>query len=168
MADTMKTMQRGRVAYVLHPREPHQERIGDEPDRVDWAEVPDPHDRSGIVAYILRDDRTGAWRGYIRVTPEHPWYGVSTSALPDEAHDATHGGVTLSTPYGLIGWDASHYGDRSPWQPPGDPSYSSYDGTYVTARAAEMHTRRLARAALAAMYPDLATASPAEVIHDDA
>ena len=143
MSDNWKM--RGVRRYRMMDREAWQESIGDEADRVDWVEVREGVAR-GIACHIVRN-AVGVWCGYVRLGEGHPWRGLTTGRLPNEAHDAAHGGITYAEG-GLIGWDGAHYGDRAPWTPPGANDYSY--GAYVTERAAIASTRALARAAMEA------------------
>jgi hypothetical protein len=131
--------------YRMTDREAWQEQIGSEADRVDWVEVREGVP-VGIACHIVRN-AVGVWFGYVRIEPEHPWYGMTSAQLPAEAHDAAHCGITYAC-RGMIGWDGARHGDRSPWRPPGAMDHDG--GIYVTERAAIASTRALARVAMTA------------------
>jgi hypothetical protein len=119
-------------------------------DRAEWAAVPPADvnpDGRGLVCEIRRN-RGGAWCGYVRLPEGHPWRGLGTGDLPGEAHEAAHGGITFAN-LGMIGWDASHYRDRSPWRE-GGSGYDDECARYVTEREAVAVTDALARVVWAA------------------
>jgi len=142
----MSTQQMYRIAYVWHERPEGKPQIDGEPDLVRWNETPYPWTSRAVRCEIVRSDYGGNWCGYVHVPMDHPWYGVETRDLPDEADNAVHGGITLSTPSGCIGWDAAHLHDTQPYRTDREGF-----GHYVTAEEAETYTRALARLALAVM-----------------
>lgn len=75
----------------------------DEPDRVEWRD-----EKTGLVC-LARRGPSGAWCGYVAVSPGHPWHGLSYGECPDgcgedwcghtpENRCEVHGGLTFVGP----------------------------------------------------------------------
>jgi hypothetical protein len=95
----------------------------DEPDREEWRT------EAGLPALIQRGP-IGALCGYVAVPPGHPWHGLERTDVPDEAHDASWGGVNYAARCAgsichvpepgepddvwWLGFDAGHYNDITP------------------------------------------------------
>lgn len=86
-----------------------------EPDLDEWV------DETTGLACIAARNHSGAWRGYVAVTPGNPLYGRGDyENFPDDIRDAAHGDITWAGFHGefggrfLIGFDCAHAGDDYP------------------------------------------------------
>lgn len=139
-----------------------------EPDKVSWT---DP--ATGRPCLIVRGP-IGALCGYVAVDPGHPLHGAGYDEVPDEVHDAAHGGLTFADAcahsedeaHGIchvpqpgqpedvwwFGFDCAHHMDLVPGTDATrahyglGPMHSSFPETYRTIRYVAGRCRSLASA----------------------